>query len=317
MLVADESTYEMLHSLHVEWPCLSFDVLRDGLGSRTKFPLSAYLVAGSQAPNSSDNKLYVLKMSNMYKTLAVDSEDEPENADDDQDLDEDPILEHRTVPHMGGVNRVRVMPHQESHIVASWSDLGKVHIWDLTMLVRSIDVPGLVVPSKDLKPLHTIKSHGNYEGYAMDWSSRQAGRLLTGGTDNKIFLTSRTPSSSFVTEETPFVGHTSSVEDLQWSPSENNVFASCSADGTVRIWDVRVKKSQIGIRASDTDVNVISWNRYVFSSVSLSLFFLPFLSSILFHLPSLPFTFVTRPLLLFTRRLRTPLFDLLPPFSLP
>ena len=32
VLVPDNSAYECLHSLSVEWPCLSFDILKDGLG---------------------------------------------------------------------------------------------------------------------------------------------------------------------------------------------------------------------------------------------------------------------------------------------
>jgi ribosome assembly protein RRB1 len=36
-LEVDNSTYEMLHRLNVEWPILSFDFMRDGLGQqRTK-----------------------------------------------------------------------------------------------------------------------------------------------------------------------------------------------------------------------------------------------------------------------------------------
>ena len=36
VLVADNSVYEMLHQMHVEWPCLSFDFLRDNLGMNRK-----------------------------------------------------------------------------------------------------------------------------------------------------------------------------------------------------------------------------------------------------------------------------------------
>ena len=106
------------------------------------------------------------------------------------------------------------------------------------------------------------------QGFAMDWASSgdanpSALRLLTGDVHSKIFLTTTTPSG-FNALSQPFTSHTSSVEDLQWSPSEPTVFASCSADQSVRVWDVRAKgrQSVAGIeRAHESDVNVISWNR--------------------------------------------------------
>jgi WD40 repeat protein len=51
---------------------------------------------------------------------------------------------------------------------------------------------------------------------------------------------------------------------LQWSPTEADIFASCSVDGTISIWDVRTgKKPSISVKAHKADVNVISWNRCV------------------------------------------------------
>lgn len=49
---------------------------------------------------------------------------------------------------------------------------------------------------------------------------------------------------------------------VQWSPSDKDVFASCSVDGTIAIWDIRIGKSPAtSIQAHKADVNVITWNR--------------------------------------------------------
>jgi len=259
VLVVDNTAYEMLHSMNVEWPCLSFDFLGDSLGvNRTSFPMTAYLVAGSQAEEQKSNQLYILKMSQMNKTK-YDDDFEDDNSDDG--LDDDPILEYKAIPHQGGINRVRVMPHPESHIVATWSETGKVNIFDITSAVKSFDVPGVIVNPKNIKPLYTVNAHGRAEGFALDWSKAETGRLLSGDINKHIYLTNPT-DSSFKTDIQPFTGHQSSVEDIQWAPKEKNVFASCSADQTIKIWDTRAgKRNQLNVRAHDTDVNVIHWNQ--------------------------------------------------------
>ena len=60
----------------------------------------------------------------------------------------------------------------------------------------------------------------------------------------------------------PCAGHTASVEDIAWSPSERTVFASGSVDETVRIWDLRAgNRCALTVKAHSSDVNTISWNR--------------------------------------------------------
>jgi ribosome assembly protein RRB1 len=104
-LVVDNSAYEMLHQMGVEWPCLSFDILADKLGStRSSFPMTTYMVTGSQADTVKNNSLYVMKLSQLHRT----KHDNDDSDDSDDDLDEDPILEFKRIPHDGGVNRIRV-----------------------------------------------------------------------------------------------------------------------------------------------------------------------------------------------------------------
>ncbi|KAH9913338.1 glutamate-rich WD repeat containing [Epithele typhae] len=278
ILEPDESVYIMRHNMSVNWPCLSFDILRDNLGDqRQRYPATAYIVAGTQADVAKNNEIFVYKMSSLQKTQRENDSDDEEDEDEDA-LDEDPLLEHRSIPHLGGVNRVRAQPLPASsplppvsqpYYVASWSETGKVHIWDVRPLIEALDVPGYTLDkSRAHTPAFTVPSHGRAEGFALDWASSGGAspsglRLLSGDVHSKIFLTTAGPAG-FNALAQPFAGHTSSVEDLQWSPSEPTVFASCSADQSVRVWDVRTKgrRSVAGIeRAHASDVNVVSWNR--------------------------------------------------------
>ncbi|KAF8506580.1 glutamate-rich WD repeat-containing protein [Russula emetica] len=260
ILEADESVYVMRHTMNADWPCLSFDVLRDDDGDqRQRFPASAYIVAGTQADAATKNQLTVIKMTQLHKTQKDGATDSDSDDDDGDNLDEDAILEYRSVPHFGGVN-------PRPYHVASWAETGKVHIWDVRPLIHALETPGATVDKgRADTPRYTVDTHGSVEGFAMDWAASDTGslRLLTGDIHSKIYLTTSTPTG-FTTQKTPFTSHTSSVEDIQWSPSEATVFASCSADQSVRMWDVRSKGRQnvAGIEnAHKSDVNVISWNR--------------------------------------------------------
>jgi len=263
----DYSTYVMLHSFNVRWPSLSFGIVPDAAGSdRKKFPHQMYLVSGTQASQPKENEINMMKLSSLSKTLIKDESDD-ENSDDDEDddgVDTDPVLESRDIPTNSTSNRVRVSPfasRTNEVLAANFAENGNVNLWDLTGAYQSLTRAGA---QWSKKPLHTVTAHGSVEGYALDWSPLiQSGSLLSGDVEGKICWTTRHPQG-WVTDPQPFMnpvkGH--SIEDLQWSPVEKTVFASTGSDGHVRIWDTRQQKRQpaLGVRASDVDVNVMSWN---------------------------------------------------------
>ncbi|RYY34866.1 hypothetical protein EON62_02945, partial [archaeon] len=72
----DPSAYVMYHAMNVDWPCLSFDTVPDKLGaSRSRFPLSCTVVAGTQADKASSNKVLVMRFGHLQRTQRDGRED--------------------------------------------------------------------------------------------------------------------------------------------------------------------------------------------------------------------------------------------------
>lgn len=111
-LVCDQTAYVMLHQAQTGAPCLSFDVIKDTLGdSRELFPLTAYIVAGTQAAQAHVNSLIVMKLSNLHRTSKENEDDDDEDDDDDSDNENEsktPKMTAATIKHQGCVNRIRV-----------------------------------------------------------------------------------------------------------------------------------------------------------------------------------------------------------------
>jgi ribosome assembly protein RRB1 len=240
----------MLHRAKVEWPCLSLDLLLpDRLASKSygtwfphyvhsldpkhtqpgrhglpthrtdRFPYTVYFCAGSQSTKKAENKIYVLKWSQMQKTLHDDEEVDSEE-DEEQETLRDPVMRFEAIPHRGCVNRIRSM--HGTGVVATWSDENEVGIYDVTSAYEALEQPPT---NKAKKPLGGNKLAGFKhadEGYALDWSPLKLGRLAAGCCNSQIWL--YTPAdegcSSFVKElQVGLQGHKKSVEDVQFSPS--------------------------------------------------------------------------------------------------
>lgn len=294
-LVCDESAYDVLHRLTLEWPALSFDfICCDGDGKYTNmnvppcttYPISVMAVAGTQASSGKSNQIYVLRFSNLHRIRKAearnsDSSDESSSDSDEESDDEDkedefisePILQNVDIRYDSVVNRVRCMP-QNASTVAVWGESGRVSLMDLTPALNSLNRdskkrmqdPATSARPGALKPFMSFSGH-KAEGYALDWSSVVPGRLISGARNGGIYLWEMSDndngSGKWSVSMDKFRGHRGSVEDLQWSPNERNVFASCGVDKSICFWDTREyrKPALLIAPAHDSDVNVISWNR--------------------------------------------------------
>jgi len=256
----DPQAYEMLHLASSEWPCLSLDVVKDKLGeNRSKYPMTTFLVAGTQAEKQSQNKILIMKWSQLSKTEKDDSDAE---SDSDEDDTQNPKFDFRTIPHRAAINRIRAMP--QGPVVSLWSEDGHVHMYSIKKEMEALDNPS-TIPDFRPKPLYTFQGHLD-EGFALAWNPHTAstGHMLSG--DCRGSIAHYIPSDAGWTASLLANNmHESSVEDIAWKIQGDgcpHVWASASVDQHVSIWDIRQKsmKPNTKIHAHETDINVISWN---------------------------------------------------------
>ncbi|KYN31449.1 Glutamate-rich WD repeat-containing protein 1 [Trachymyrmex septentrionalis] len=273
-LTVDKSAYKLLHHAQSGAPCLSFDVIPDDLGnSRESYPLNMYIVAGTQAARTHVNNLLVMKMSNLRGNKHSDDSESESSDSEDEDDESKPVMSVAPIKHQGCINRVRCTKIGGGILAASWSELGRVNIWNLQEQLNAVENPSLLTAyrnkcdkaSADIKPLYTFKGHLS-EGFGLDWNRLEPGTLASGDCKGNIHIWRIDNSgASWHIDQRPYNSHAPhSVEDLQWSPSEKNVLASCSVDRSIKIWDMRVSpQNACMLTASGThtaDINVISWN---------------------------------------------------------
>ncbi len=274
-LVCDESAYIMLHSASTGAPCLSFDIVKDKIGQRESFPMSSVMVAGTQASASHINSVIVMKMSNLHRTTKerdsdLESDAESIESDDEETEEKKPKMACALINHIGSVNRIRATEVGEANFAATWSETGKVFVFNISEQLKAVEDPTLLKKYDDTnqaqttKPTFVFRGH-RAEGFGLDWSPTDAGVLATGDCNKDIHIWKPTDDGSWIVNQAPLIGHTASVEDIQWSPNEKNVMATCSVDKSIRIWDTRAQPQKACMltvdNSHDSDVNVISWNK--------------------------------------------------------
>ncbi|MCP9258791.1 Glutamate-rich WD repeat containing 1 [Dirofilaria immitis] len=282
----DPEAYRLYHSFETKWPCLSFDVITDDLGdNRTDFPMSCYLIGGTQAEKATNNELIVMKLSDLYP---IESDGVSDNEEDFEEnaRNKEPKFHAATIPHIGIINRVKMTTLGQSKVCAAFNSQGKVTLWNLTQAmeeIAGIEGRDRIVKRPKERPLFSFVGH-QAEGYALSWSPLKMGdvyahqlvedprRLASGDIRHKIHLWTMAEGGQWVIDEKPlsntrtlwkiFAGHLRKKRCLlHVLPT---VASSCGILG-----QQISRKSAPSVacvctveNAHDSHANVIAWNKF-------------------------------------------------------
>lgn len=98
------------------------------------------------------------------------------------------------------------------------------------------------------------------EGYALDWN-RNNKKLLSADNKGQIHVWD-VAETKWKPNQTPYLGHNGSVEDIHWQPQSDSTFVSVSSDKSIQVFDTRSGYSPIVscFNAHEKDINVMSWS---------------------------------------------------------
>jgi len=154
---------------------------------------------------------------------------------------------------------------QNASVIATRGPTAELFVWDLT---RHPAFPSNEKNASPFAPQGICKGHTK-EGYAMDWSSRQEGMLLSGADDATVRLwdvraaySKGSQSGTEILATKTFRAHTDTVEDVAWHNRDFNLIGSVGDDQRLCLWDVRddSKTVQTVEKAHQSDINCLAFN---------------------------------------------------------
>jgi len=264
VLVPDESAYVMRHEFGLDsFPAYSFDYIYTHPDSaNTNYPMTCHIAAGTSAGRGNKNHLIFAKISNVTKhDDEKDSSDE--DSEDEDGTDHTPVFAKAEIKFKGGINKVRNL----GNFTAVFGENKTVAIYDNSKAVEALNdvvkkrawMHKQIKQKKDpLTPAQTFKHLD--EGYALNWNQNNK-KLLSADNRGQIHVW-ETNDTNWTINQTPYLGHTASVEDINWQPKSDFTFCSVSSDRSIQVFDTRHGyKPVVSVPdAHDNDINVMSWS---------------------------------------------------------
>ncbi|KAF7814144.1 WD-40 repeat-containing protein MSI4-like [Senna tora] len=261
------SIYDSFTNHNLVWPTLS---CRQG---RPKFTdeesTKICVLIGSLGTDGSAPNTLIATDCSVFKTLAASSSQITEF---DEENRSPYVKRHKAIIHPGEVNKIREVP-QKANMVVTKTDIPEVLVWDFDAQPARHVIPG----ATDSRPDLVLVGHIDRAEFALVTCPTEP-YVISGGRDTSIVLwnlndeaklAKHRPRQKFagnkyaVSPRGIFVGHTNTVEDIQFCPHSSNEFCSVGDDHKLLFWDIRVGvRPVIKVQAHKTHVHSVSWNSF-------------------------------------------------------
>lgn len=159
------------------------------------------------------------------------------------------------INHKGEVNRARYMP-QNPDLIATKAVSGEVYVFDRTKHSSEPERGGVFKP--DIRLVGQTK-----EGFGLAWNPLKPGHILGASEDKTVChwdINAYSKANPSIEPLNVFNEHTAVVGDVDWHPTQENVFASVSDDKTLKIWDTRQKAPTSSMQVHEQEILAVAFN---------------------------------------------------------
>ncbi|KAI8774111.1 WD repeat-containing protein 78, partial [Biomphalaria glabrata] len=183
---------------------------------------------------------------------------------------DEPVLDNFTAPgkhlapiwQLKWVEKERGAGEDKIEVLISISTDGRVTQWSIRKGFESYDVMKLKkMPTRMAGRKGEKKGEAFISRYAggmcFDFHTKDSNIYLAGTEDGYVHRCSCSHNEQYLES---YQGHTGPVYSIQWSPFAPDIFLTCSADWTIKLWHQDKTKHVLSFHSSTKAVNDICWS---------------------------------------------------------
>lgn len=157
----------------------------------------------------------------------------------------------QTITHLGDVNKLRYMP-QNPDVIASANNYGDLVVYNRTKHSSIRKVGDEAEINEPQLRLVNNESPTSKDVFALDWNRQREGMLVSGSVDGQINVHDIKTGNGTRIGPSRFYGNPVGINDVEWIPNHDAVFATADDSGKIQIFDTRTQESAWTQTTGDT-----------------------------------------------------------------